>query len=258
MSRPIASLGLLLVPAAAHARRHPQFEPTDLELEAPGTTELDLQFGIVKGSDAHRIVTPDFELDLGILDNLELDLDGSESIKGATDGHPQFLAHNSFDDLWLSLKVGLYDQHIYDANNEDGKDGWAVGVQVGPKLPTGVDEHGLGVEGLFLIGHALGRVHVVLAIGGLIDPHLTAAGRPYGLESGLDLQYELTDRWALLGEVSGSIFGSSDPRQLGGTIGAQFSPTDALDLSIVAGYGLLAGNDPYGIMFGFSPKAALW
>lgn len=258
MLRGVASLVLVLPPATAQGRRHPQFEPTDLELEAPGTTELDLQFGVVKGADAHRLVTPDFELDLGLLDNLELDVDGTESIKGAANGHPQFLDHNSFENLWVSLKVGLYDQHIYDSKDEDGKDGWAVGFQVGPKLPTGVNDHGLGVEGLLLLGRAVGPVHLVLGLGGLIDPHLTAMGRPYGLESGLDVQYAVTDTWALLGEVAGSMFGSDDPRQLGGSLGVQFSPGDALDLSIVAAYGLLDGNDPYGIFFGLSPKAALW
>lgn len=249
---------LVLAPALAHARRHPQFEPTDLELEVPGTAELDLQFGLVKGVDAQRIVTPDFELDLGILDNLELDVDGTEAIKGAPDGHPRFLDHSSFDNLWVSLKVGLYDQHIYDAKGEDGKDGWALGLQVGPRLPTSASSHGLGLEGLFLIGRAVGPAHLVLAVGALVDPALGVTGRLYGLESGLDVQYDLTDKWALLAELSGSIFGSSDPRQLGGTFGAQFSPTDSLDLSVVGAYGFLDGNDPYGIFFGLSPKAAVW
>ncbi len=256
--RRLAPLALLLAPAVAHARRHPQFEPTDLELEDPGTSELDLQFGLVKGSDAHRIVTPDFELDLGLLDNLELDIDGTEAIKGAADGHPSFLEHNSFDNLWVSLKVGLYDDHIYDSKDEDGKNGWAIGFQAGPKLPTGADEHGVGVEGLFLIGHAAGPVHLVLGIGGLIDPHLTATGRPYGLESGLDLEYDFAEKWALLGELAGSIFGSNDPRQLGGTFGIQYSPSAKLDLSIVGAYGFLDGNDPYGIFFGISPKAPVF
>ncbi len=256
--RRLALLVLLLTPGVARARRHPQFEPTDLELEEPGTAELDLQFGFVKGSDAHRIVTPDFELDLGLLDNLELDIDGTESIKGAADDHPLVLVHNSFDNLWVSLKVGLYDDHIYDSKDEDAKNGWAVGFQVGPKIPTGVDEHGLGVEGLFLIGHHDGAIHLVLGIGGLIDPHLSETGRPYGLESGLDVVYDLSDKWALLGELAGSIFGSNDSRQAGGTFGVQYSPTDKLDLSIVGAYGFLDGNDPYGIFFGVSPKASIW
>jgi hypothetical protein len=260
--RRVASLVLVVAPAfasgTAEARRHPQFEPTDLELEDPGKTELDLQFGLVKGVDAQRIVIPDFELDLGLLENLELDVDGNEAIRGAPDGHPRFFDHNSFDNLWVSLKVGLYDQHIYDDKDEDGHDGWAVGVQVGPKLPTSATAHGLGLEGLFLIGRAVGPVHLVLAVGGLVDPALGTTGRLYGLESGLDAQYDLPDRWALLAELSGSVFGSSDPRQLGATFGAQYSPTASLDLSVVAAYGFLDGNDPYGIFFGLSPKAAVW
>ncbi|HET9992365.1 MAG TPA: hypothetical protein VFQ65_27725, partial [Kofleriaceae bacterium] len=60
-------LAVMLAPALAQANRHPQFEPTDLELEDPGTMELDLQVGFVKGTDAHRLVLPDFEFDLGLL-----------------------------------------------------------------------------------------------------------------------------------------------------------------------------------------------
>ena len=58
---------LLLAPMAfarTHVRRH--FEPTDLELEEPGTTELDLETGFARSQDAWRAVAPDYELDLGL------------------------------------------------------------------------------------------------------------------------------------------------------------------------------------------------
>src|SRR3569833_1453120 len=102
-------LATFFIPALAHAKRHPQFEPTDLELEAPGTMELDLQLGLVKGSDAHRVVLPDFEFDLGLLETLELDIDGTYSIAGLPDGTPLFLDHSAPDNLWVSAKIGLYD-----------------------------------------------------------------------------------------------------------------------------------------------------
>ena len=125
-----ALLFIIIIPALAHANRHPQFEPTDLELEDPGTMELDLQFGFVKGTDAHRLVLPDFEFDLGLLENLELDVDGTYSIAGQPDGKPIFLDHSAPDNLWVSAKVGLYD------GRDDAKHAWAFGLQVGPKLPT--------------------------------------------------------------------------------------------------------------------------
>ena len=247
-------LAVMLAPALAHAKRHPQFEPTDLELEDPGTMELDLQFGLVKGSDAHRLVLPDFEFDLGLLDNLELDVDGTYSIAGQPDGTPLFLDHSAPDNLWVSAKLGLYD------GRDDAKHAWAFGLQVGPKLPTGGDQHGVGVEGLALIGRMDGRVHLVLGIGGLDDPHLTATPRPWGFETGLDLDLDLddVDTWSLLGEVAFQWFGSPDPTQFNATLGLQYSPSDKLDLSVVAEAGFVPGSDPYGVFFGISPKAALW
>ena len=242
------------IPALAHAKRHPQFEPTDLELEDPGTMELDLQLGLVKGSDAHRLVLPDFEFDLGLLENLELDIDGTYSIAGQPDGTPLFLDHSAPDNLWVSAKIGLYD------GRDDAKHAWALGLQVGPKFPTGSDQHGVGVEGLALIARMDGRVHLVLGIGGLVDPHLTATPRPWGFETGLDLDLDLddVDTWSLLGEVAFQGFGSPDPTQLNATIGLQYSPSPKLDLSVVAEAGFVPGSDPYGIFFGISPKAALW
>jgi len=61
--------------ARPHVRRH--FEPTDLELEEPGTTELDLEIGHMRGQDAARVITPDFEVDLGLAKWLEIDVDGA-------------------------------------------------------------------------------------------------------------------------------------------------------------------------------------
>jgi hypothetical protein len=244
-----AAFALLLAASTAHAKRHPQFEPTDLELEDTGVMELDLQVGVVKGADANRIVLPDFELDLGLLANLELDLDGTYAI---ADGH------SAPDNLWASLKVGLYDGRD-DPDRDDGN-AWALGVQAGPKLPTGSDQHGVGAEALALIGRVQGPAHLVLGVGGLIDPHVTAAPRPWGLAAGLDLELDLdtTNHWALLGELAASWFGSPDPTQCNATIGIQYSATPRLDLSIVGEVGFVPGSDPYGIFFGFSPKLGLW
>ena len=249
-----AAFALLLVASTAHAKRHPQFEPTDLELEDSGVMELDLQVGVVKGTDAHRIVLPDFELDLGLLDNVELGLDGTYSIAGQPDGTPRFLDHAAPDNLWASLKVGLYD------GREDPDHAWALGVQAGPKLPVGTDQHGVGVEGLALIGRVQGPAHLVLGLGGLVDPHATAAPRPWGLEAGLDLELDLDDvnHWALLGEVAASWFGSPDPTQCNATLGLQYSATPKLDLSVVGAIGFVPGSDPYGLFFGVSPKVGLW
>lgn len=236
---------LLLASAVAHAKKHPRFEPTDLELEDPGTTELDLQVGPVQGPDASRIVVPDFELDLGILPNVELGLDGAFAIEGG---------HAAPDNLWASVKLGLWD-----ARDADG-DAWAIGVQAGPKLPVANDAHGVGVEGLVLVGRMLGRVHLVGQIGGLVDPRTATMPRPYGVEGGIDLDLDLDDHdhWSLLGELGGLWYGSPDASQLSATLGIQYSPNQWLDLSVVALAGFLAGSDPYGLLVGVSPKRAIW
>src|SRR3989442_1722448 len=71
------ALGLLLPTNRVQARRvRPLFEPTDLELEQPGMLEVDLQFGVIRSRGPARVVVPDFEVDVGILPNLELDIDG--------------------------------------------------------------------------------------------------------------------------------------------------------------------------------------
>src|SRR5690349_8821618 len=69
----------------AGARRgvRPLFEPTDLELEEAGVAELDVQVGTIRSQGPARLVVPDFELDLGLLPNLELDVDGAYAIEGS-------------------------------------------------------------------------------------------------------------------------------------------------------------------------------
>jgi hypothetical protein len=249
----IAIACVVCASASARAGKHPRFEPTDLELENPGTTEIDLQMGPVKGPDASRIVVPDFEIDLGILPNLELDLDGAYGVEGVPTGAPRFLDHSAPENLWLSVKLGIFDLH------EDNGDAWAGGIQLGPKLPAATDTHGIGFEALALIARMVGRVHLVGQIGGLWDPHEGTSPRPYGIEGGLDLELVLVqDKWSLLGELGGIWYGSPDSNQLAATLGIQYSPSQRLDLSVVAMVGFLDGSDPYGLLFGVSPKFSLW
>jgi hypothetical protein len=232
----LVCIALLGLGATAHAAKHPRFEPTDLELEEPGTAEIDLQLGVVRGQDLWRVVMPDFELDLGLLSKVELDLDGAYAIE---DG-----SHQLPDNLWPSVKVGLAD--------------W-IGVQAGPKIPIAPDSHGVGVEGLALVSHTAGRVHAVLDVGGLVDPRTGTSPRPVGLEAGVDLEIELVpDTWSALFELGGVHYRSADADQLAVTGGVQYSPSSWLDLSLVALVGLASGSDRFGLMFGVSPKFGLW
>jgi hypothetical protein len=87
-ARPIAAAALLAVaisaPAGVSARPRPRFEPTDLEWEDTGVAEVDVELGLIRGPSTGRLMVPDFELDIGILDNVELNLDGAFALESHT------------------------------------------------------------------------------------------------------------------------------------------------------------------------------
>jgi hypothetical protein len=239
----------------ARAAPRPRFEPTDLEWEDTGVAEFDLQFGPVRGQGPWRVVVPDFELDFGVLSWLELDLDGAYAVEGPDTG-PFSLDHSAPDALWPSVKLGLAGVH-----GSDDSYSAAFGVQIGPKLPVAKGAHGVGFEGLMLLGGVRGRLTTVLNAGGFIDPAPDpTSGRQIGIELGLDLHLKLDDhdRYALTGELSGTHFTSPDPGQLQATVGFVWSVRPMLDLSLTGLLGTLSGGDRYGILFGISPKIRLF
>jgi hypothetical protein len=241
----------MAMPAAVRARPRPLFEPTDLELEDVGMVEVDLQIGAVRGQGAWRAVLPDFELDVGLLPNLEIDVDGAYAIEGPTNG-PFSFDHSAPDSLWPSLKLG-----IHDWRDELADRAWTVGLQAGPKLPIASGASGIGFESLGLLGRSVRRVHAVLNIGGFVDPApAQGSARPVGIEAGLDLDVHLddVDRLSMTGEIGGVRFLSSDADQLLATAGVSWSVTPAFDLSVAALWGFLSGSDRYGLLLGLSPK----
>ncbi|HVR62119.1 MAG TPA: hypothetical protein VMU50_09480 [Polyangia bacterium] len=56
----LTATALLLVVSPAQALRavRPPFEPTDLEMEAPGTLDIDLQLGVIRSQGPYRLVMP--------------------------------------------------------------------------------------------------------------------------------------------------------------------------------------------------------
>jgi hypothetical protein len=262
MLRAQTSMGLLALAgvclaSSAHARPHVRrhFEPTDLELETPGMLEVDLQFGFVKSNDPWRLVVPDYEVDLGLTNWLELDVDGAYAVEGAP-GKSFTLDHPAVDPLWVSLKAELLD--IADATA--GRN-YALGVQLGPKLPFFPGGRGVGVEGLLLGGMRVGRTTLSLNLGGLVDPSpAPGAARPVGLEGGIAWNHDLdaTGTWAIGGQLSSVVFVSDDPAQLQAAFGPTFTPVRWLDLSLTGIAGFLPGSDRYGVLVGVSPYVPLW
>jgi hypothetical protein len=253
-----ASVGafLLLTRAACarpHVRKH--FEPTDLELEDPGTVELDLETGFMRSQDPWRFIAPDFELDLGLTEWLELDLDGAYALEGAP-GKKFSFDHEAIDPLWPSLKAGLVD--IVDKRMART---YALGAQLGPKLPTFSGGRGVGVEGLLLAGVDFGLDQFAVNLGGFLDPAPEpGAARPIAVEAGIDWERDLDSagRYSLAGEVSGVVFFSDDAAQLQATFGGGYAATSWLDLSLTGLVGFLPGSDRYGFLFGFAPHVPLW
>lgn len=252
------ALGLAAMgPRVAVARRgvRPHFEPTDLELEEPGMIELDAQAGLVRGPAAGRLVAPDFEVDIGVTRNLEIDVDGAYAVEASEPDTPR-LDTWAPDSLWICGKLGLFDW-ADEGSAPEALDAWAVGTQVGPKLPVVPGSHGLGIEALVLLGHVMGKAHFALNVGGFTDPHPAAsAGRPVGFEAGVDFDRDLDagGRFQVVAQLAGVRFASHDPNQLVATAGLGWAVTPATQLGVTGLWGFLAGNDRYGALVGFSQK----
>ena len=251
----IAGAAVLLgLPRAASAAK-PHFEPTDLELQDPGLLEVDLQLGAMRSAGPWRAVLPDAEINLGLSSRVELDVDFAFGFEGAP-GRAFTFDHVVTDNVWLAAKLGLWDHR-----DEAAGTAWAFGVQLGPKLPLASGAYGLGYEALFLVGRTIRTTHLVVNVGGLVDPGAEVSRRrPIGVEVGLDLDQDLgrDSPFSILAEVGGIHWFTGDPDQLQVTGGLQWSPSDLLDLSLIGLVGLPPGSDRYGVLLGVSPKVRLW
>jgi len=252
----IAAMGLTaaLVARAEARPTRPRFEPTDLELEDTGVAEFDLQIGPAYGDGpgGHRMLLPDFEFDLGLLPNVELDIDGAFSVDHY-DEPSRALASES---LWTCVKLGVWD------SREDGRgpNAYAIGLQLGPRIPI-LDTHGIGYGALGLFGMARERYHLVLNLGFIVEPGDTVrTGRPTSFVGGLDADVAIDRRgaWSLLGEIGGAYYTTRDPNDITATLGVAWHVGDMLDLSAIVLGGAFSGADRVAVLFGASPKIALW
>jgi hypothetical protein len=256
MTKRLASVAVVvaiaaLAPDAGAQRTRRRFEPTDLNLTAKGVAEIDVQGGYVVSEPENHVIAPDVEASLGIAQNAEIEIDTSYGLER---GKPMFL-----DQTWASLRLGVYDV----PGKEDGEAAWAAGVQAGPKLPTGPDSRGLGFESIAIGGRNVGRVHLFLQAGMLLDPEdltLPNRTRPFGVEGGGDLDLDLddVDRWSIHAELGGVRFFSPHPDQIHATAGAALRVVPSLEVSAVALVGLLPGSDRFGILLGVAPRFRLF
>ena len=258
-TRPIVAGALMAatiaLPAGVSARPRPRFEPTDLEWEETGVAEVDLEFGAIRSPGPWRFVIPDFELDFGIYHNVELDLDGAYAIEGPDTGAFSF-DHAVPDSLWPSLKIGIWNDHDYETRRAQ-----AIGIQIGPKLPVAHLSHGIGAEGLLVLGGSLQGVNAVLNLGGFIEPEqdgVATASSASRRASISRCSWIAQNRFQWTGELATAYFISPDPNQLHATTGITWSASPNLDLSVVGVLGFLAGDDRYGVLFGIEPKLRMF
>jgi hypothetical protein len=250
----LATVSLVLVHASiAQAKpRRPRFEPSDLAPQAPGELQLDLQVGHAYGSDSgRRLFLPDFEIDLGVLPNVELDIDGSFSID-AVDNPAQ--RHLSGDALWTSVKLALYE-------SRSATQSVAVGVQLGPRLPIIPDTRGIGYGAIGLVSFVWGAYHLILNAGGIIEPGESAFGaRPLSLVGGTALSLDLDPRaeWSFGVQSGLALYTSKDPYQLTFALGLNWNPRRTLGLSLTSVFGAFNHSDRMTLLLGFAPTVSLW
>jgi hypothetical protein len=234
--------------AAAKRARH-RFEPTDLRLLEGGAAEIDVQAGVIAGDQVSRAYAPDFEASVGLSRYAELEVDGAFGLDHYTD--PQFV-----DNTLVALRVAVVDVR----DSPDSRARWSLGFQAGPRLPSLIGAHGIGLEALAIAGRSGGRVHVFAQAGVLVDPAMSTDGaravRPFGVEGGLDLDLDLdeSETWSLKAELGGVQFVSQDPSQLHATVGPAVAVASWLELSAVGVVGLLPGGDRVGLLLGAASR----
>lgn len=229
----------------------PRFEPTDLLFEDPGDLELDVQLGPQLRSDKNRLYLPDFELDFGLRDDLEIDLDGAFAVDGfdLASGSRSFAA----DPLWTSVKIGLVDIARTDTRR------FALGAQLGPRLPVGEGVAGIGYEALVLAGYTSSDLHLVLQGGFVVDPGETqGSGRPSGFVGGVDVSQAMGRRFTLTAELGTSLYTSRDPNELDVSLGSVFTSSEHSSFSVVVLGSVLERTRALSLLVGFAPKVSFF
>lgn len=241
----VAALSLL--PARAEARRfyRARFETDTLELELPGEIEIDSQVGgfYGDGHDGSRLVVPDVEIDVGVLEWLEIDLDAALVVSQLEPEQVMLVG----DPIWLTARVDAF-------NWQDAETGatFGIGMQAGPRLPSVQTPVGVGFGALLLFGGGTRDLHLIANVGALLDYHQKRA-----VLYGIDVEYELGEHWSVLGNFAAAYY-FGDPQQLLLGAGGAYKANKSLAFSLLAVGGPFVRGDRAGGLFGVSYSFQAW
>ncbi|MEI8254458.1 MAG: hypothetical protein WCJ30_02175 [Deltaproteobacteria bacterium] len=247
------SLCALATPrAAGAATRRPRFEPTDLETADPGAIEVDVEAGAIRSQSETSIAAPDVEIDVGVTDNVELDIDGALTISGL-DGPAPSPALGA-DALWTGLKVGL----MGDSDTRTGSH-WGLGFQVGPRIALVTHSQEVGAEGLILFARGGRRWGLATNLGAYAEPRLSGATQvDRGVLFGLDGHYQIRPALSAEFELFAVLTSGVAQHQLGTSAMLAWQCSPAVSLSARALGGWLGAGLAYGLLFGVSFTVQAW
>lgn len=243
-------LPVAVVPLPAQARRlfRARFEVGTLEVEKPGALAIDAELGSIygDGEDGLRLLLPDFELDLGVTEWLELDIDGGFTLLRLKERDQQWVG----EPVWSALRFDLYS-----AEQEHTGRTFGIGLQLGPRWPSVRNVAGVGFAGLALVGGGTRSFHAVANLGSTID-----RGQPPALNYGVSLELELPvgRKWALIGQVAGAHYFGGEHDQLFVNLGVSSELNEALELSLFALGGPAYQGDRFGLLAGMTYRSELW
>jgi len=196
-----------------------------------------------------RLYVPDFEIDLGLTNRVELDIDGSLTVEPLRTAPAQLMFG---EPLWTAAKLGFFD-----VKNEGPTRSAALGMQLGPRLSIGPNTpRGVGYGALLLGAADFGPARIVLNAGGMADA--TYGGHALGFMNGVNLWFDIGEagKWGLVGNGSYAHYFTVLPDQLTFTAGVGYDGED-VDWSVSA-LASPIGDDRVGILLGCSPRFHLY
>ncbi len=191
----------------------------DLDVQVPGSAELNLTLGGGRSAPSTVWTIADLELDIGLARSHEIGVDLQYG-RVSPDGAFSFLDH-----AWLSFKHLAFAAH-------GRRFAFAAGAQHGPRIAAVPGAEGVGYQALGVISATTERWQLLATAGAAIEPReLDTGRRPLMGIAGAELSLACNPDWAL---VQGWVMAVSGD-------GMQWSATTDLEASLSPMWTLRAG-----------------